>query len=117
MRPSGQEGKISVTMNDGGHDPRMTDGGRGPQDAGKPATIWGPFRRLMKVTGALAVVAVIAALVWLRWMGAPVRWELYLAVSVGVAGTLLLAGALMGLVFVSSQSGHDESVDRRDAGD
>jgi hypothetical protein len=71
----------------------------------------------MKVTGALAVVAVIAALLWLRWTGAPARWELYLAVSVGVAGTLLLAGALMGLVFVSSRSGHDDSVDRRDGGD
>lgn len=108
MRPSGQEGKIFVTVNDGGHD---------PQDNSPPASIWQPFRRLMKVTGALAVAAVTAALLWLRWTGAPPRWELYLAVSVGVAGTLLLAGALMGLVFVSSQSGHDDSVDRRDAGE
>jgi hypothetical protein len=40
------------------------------------------------------------------------RWELLLAVSVGVAGTLLLTGALMGLVFVSNRSGHDASVGR-----
>lgn len=71
----------------------------------------------MKVTGVLAMVAVLAALAWLRWTGAPARWELYLAVTVGVAGTLLLTGALMGLVFVSSRSGHDDSVDGRDAGD
>lgn len=71
----------------------------------------------MKIIAALAVVAVLAALAWLHWTGAPVRWELYLAVTLGVAGTLLLTGALMGLVFVSSRSGHDESVDGRDAGD
>ena len=69
----------------------------------------------MALTSGLAIIAVVAALAWLDATGAPARWELYLAVTVGVAGTLLLTGALMGLVFVSSRSGHDESIDRRDS--
>jgi hypothetical protein len=105
MRPSGQEGKISVTIDQGRHDPQRNS----PQ-----ASIWRPFKRLMALTSGLAVIAVLAALAWLDATGAPPRWELYLAVSVGIAGTLLLTGALMGLVFVSSRSGHDESIDRRD---
>lgn len=71
----------------------------------------------MKISGALAVVAVLVALAWLRSTGAPARWELYLAVTVGVAGTMMLTGALMGLVFVSSRSGHDDKVDGRDGED
>lgn len=109
MRPSGQEGKSSVNSRQDEHD---------PQGQGSPAiSAWVPFKRLMAIASGLAFAAVVAAAAWLQWTGAPPRWELYLAVSVGVAGTVLLTGALMGLVFVSSRSGHDESVDRRDAGD
>ena len=108
MRPSGQEGKISVTRSKGGAD---------PQHSRPQTSIWQPFKRLMAVTGALTVIAVAAALAWLDATGAPPRWELYLAVSLGIAGTLLLTGALMGLVFVSSRSGHDESIDPRHTGD
>lgn len=71
-----------------------------------------PFRRLMRVVGLCALVAVLAALAVLQATGAPARWELWLAVAGGVAGTVLLTGALMGLVFVSNRSGHDDSVGR-----
>jgi len=108
MRPSGQEGKRSVTIDNGGAE---------PQARSAQTSVWRPFKQLMAITGGLAVAAVAAALTWLHASGAPARWELYLAVSVGVAGTLLLTGALMGLVFISSRSGHDESVDRREADD
>jgi hypothetical protein len=39
---------------------------------------------------------------------------LWLAVAGGVGGSVLLSGALMGLVFVSNRSGHDDSVGRGD---
>lgn len=94
-----------------------SDNRNGPPQNSPRLSVWRPFKQLMAITGGLAVIAVAAALGWLHATGAPPRWELYLAVSVGVAGTLLLTGALMGLVFVSSRSGHDESIDRRDAGD
>ena len=56
----------------------------------------------------------VAALAALHITGAPQRWELWLAVAGGVAGTVLLTGALMGLVFVASRSGHDDHVGRSD---
>ncbi len=78
------------------------------------ASPWAPLRRLMRWCAALSVLAVAAAFGWLYADGAPMRWELLLAVAAGVSGTLLLTGALMGLVFVSNQSGHDASVGHTD---
>jgi hypothetical protein len=97
------------------HVPRIS-----PTDTPQPGTPspWAPLRRLLWLCLGLTVLATGAALAWLRATGAPMRWELLLAVSIAVAGTLLLTGALMGLVFVSNQSGHDASVGRGDrAGD
>lgn len=86
-----------------------------PQPERQPESAWAPFRRLMLVVVAITVLAVGAALAWLQASGAPARWELWLAVTVGVAGTMLLAGGLMGLVFVSNRSGHDDDVGRSDS--
>lgn len=84
-------------------------------DSRKPVeSPWVPFKRLMRVVALCAVLAVLAALTALHFSGAPARWELWLAVAGGVAGTVLLTGALMGLLFVSSRSGHDDTVGRGD---
>jgi len=37
----------------------------------------------------------------------------YIAVAMGISLTMLLGGALMGLVFLSNGTGHDESVDNK----
>lgn len=75
---------------------------------------WVPFRRLMRIVVACAFAAVAAGLAALHFTNAPARWELWLAVAGGIGGTVLLTGALMGLVFVSNRSGHDENVGRSD---
>ncbi|MEI6487269.1 MAG: hypothetical protein WCO11_13525 [Sphingomonadales bacterium] len=86
-----------------------------PPLAADPAeSPWIAFRRLMRIVTGCAVAAVVAALAALQFTGAPQRWELWAAVAGGVAGTVLLTGALMGLVFVSSRSGHDDHVGRSD---
>lgn len=85
-----------------------------PIDPAAPVSVWVPFRRLMRIVSLCAVLAVAAALAWLRATGAPDRWELWLAVSGGIAGTVLLSGALMGLVFLSNRSGHDDDVGHGD---
>jgi hypothetical protein len=92
------------------------------ESRGRPAapSPWAPLRRLLWLCLALSLAAAAAAIWWLRASGAPMRWELLAAVSGGIAGTLLLTGALMGLVFVSNRSGHDAAVsnggsDDRDA--
>lgn len=92
----------------------MTGHGPDVPDSPDRATAWAPFRQLMRVVGLIALLAVLVALGVLHATGAPARWELWLAVAGGVAGTVLLTGALMGLVFVSSRSGHDDSIGRSD---
>lgn len=68
----------------------------------------------MRVVAVCAGAAIVAALAVLHYTGAPARWEMWLAVAGGVGGTVLLTGALMGLVFVSNRSGHDDTVGRGD---
>lgn len=92
----------------------MTGQGPTPAEARAADNAWVPFRRLMRIVALCAVLAVLAALGALHITGAPARWGLWLAVAGGVAGSVLLSGALMGLVFVSSRSGHDDSVGRGD---
>jgi len=92
----------------------MNGPGPNPSDSAAASAAWVPFWRLMRIVALCALLAVLAALGWLHATGAPQRWELWLAVAGGVGGTVLLSGALMGLVFVSNRSGHDDSVGRGD---
>jgi hypothetical protein len=57
----------------------------------------------------------VAVAVWLLdlWYG-PLSWIAILAAIGGFGATIMMAAALMGLVFLSSGSGHDEDVDRVD---
>lgn len=66
---------------------------------------------------AAAVLSVAAALTFLWADGAPLTATVIIATSAGVALTVLLGGALMGLVFMSAGSGHDEDVAHFDADD
>ena len=47
------------------------------------------------------------------WRGGAISVHFYIAVALGIAFTMLLGGGLMGLVFLSNGTGHDESVDNR----
>lgn len=80
--------------------------------AGAQAVVaWAAYRRMLRITLLVAVLAAAGALAWLTAHGAPLRWELWAAVTGGVAGTVMLSGALMGLAFLSARSGHDASID------
>jgi hypothetical protein len=93
------------------------DRGRTPaidSATGANESAWAAYRRLLRITALVAGLAAIAALAWLTADGAPVRWELWAAVAGGVAGSVMLSGALMGLAFLSARSGHDASIDDPD---
>lgn len=84
-----------------------------PSPLDDPATAahaWARYRRLMKAAGWIALGAV--ALVWGLTYAAVgmVSIHLYIASGLGIAFTILLGGGLMGLVFLSSGTGHDEAV-------
>lgn len=80
-------------------------------DSDAPAAAWAAYRRTLRTTAMVAVLAAAAALAWLTADGAPLRWELWAAVAGGVGGTVMLSGALMGLAFLSARSGHDASIE------
>lgn len=80
-------------------------------DAHTAAHAWGRFRRLMKWLAllTLAIIAAAFALVW--WSGDPVSYHFYIALALGLGLTVMLTGALMSLLFLSSGTGHDEAIE------
>lgn len=59
---------------------------------------------------ALTVLVVGGAMAAIFWSEAQVSPHFFVAVALGIGITMLLASALMGLVFLSNGSGHDESI-------
>ncbi|MEO1969065.1 MAG: hypothetical protein ABGW87_10175 [Sphingomonadaceae bacterium] len=76
------------------------------------AYAWRRFRRLMLLVTATTAVTIAAALLWLHGLDEPVSIHYYIAAALGIAITMLMGGALMGLMFLSSGTGHDDSVER-----
>ncbi len=75
---------------------------------------WARFRDLlawMTMAGMLCAAVVIAVMAHIQ---GPLHLVTMFAVIGGVGGSVILAGALMGLAFLSSGSGHDEDVERID---
>ncbi|MGK2912207.1 MAG: hypothetical protein ACSLE1_20780 [Sphingobium sp.] len=77
------------------------------------ATAWGRYRRLMlwMVLGALVCVGVAIAVLW-YWTG-PMPLHMIIATAIGVFFTFMLGTGLMGLLFLSNGSGHDEQIEDR----
>lgn len=79
-------------------------------DPDKAAFAWARYKRLMRgmVIVTLAVVALVLA--YLYFSGSALSIHFYIATGLGVGAAMMLTAALMGLVFLSSGTGHDESV-------
>ena len=72
------------------------------------------FGRLMKLMFGASLVTLLGAFAWLYTSGTPMPLPFLGAIAVAVIGSLMLAAALMGLVFFSAASGADDSVDKLD---
>ena len=73
---------------------------------------WARYRRLMRGMALVSLLAVVGALGWLRFsMGDALTIHMIIATAAGVGLSVLLGAALMGLVFLSSGSGHDEAIE------
>lgn len=88
----------------------MQKGGPTLSDPDYSAFVWKRFRRVMGWMAVVALLAIVAVLLFLRWSGVPMPPSLFLGVIGGVGGTVMLGGALMSLVFLSAGSGHDDDV-------
>lgn len=90
----------------------MTDRKSALDDRDYASFAWARYRRILKWMTLAAALAGLAAIGILSWMGGGIHWIPALGAFMGVFVTVLMAAALMGLVFLSSGSGHDESVSR-----
>lgn len=80
------------------------------EDPRYAAFAWGRYRSLMWWMAMASGAAAIAGLAVLRWLTGPMPWPMLIGTACGIFFSVLLAAALMGLVFLSSGTGHDESI-------
>ena len=78
-----------------------------PQQA---AHAWARFRRIMRLMMVATVITVAFAFAILYDGDSKASVHFYIATALGIGFTMLLAGALMGLMFLSHGTGHDDSV-------
>ena len=79
------------------------------------AHAWARFKRLMRWMFGVTVLVVLLFMALLYSRDQPVSVHFYIATALGVGFATMLMSALMGLVFLSSGTGHDESVAEDDA--
>ncbi|KAK0349300.1 hypothetical protein LTR94_033699 [Friedmanniomyces endolithicus] len=97
----------------GTHSRAMQPPPSGLDDPEQAAFAWARFRTIMAWMTLAAAIAVAGAMIALAEIYGPLNGVTMLGVIGGIGGTVMLTGALMGLVFLSSGTGHDEDVDRR----
>ena len=88
----------------------MIDSPSALDDPDYAAFAWARYRRLMLWMVLASTVAVVGGLGLLWYLAGPIPWLMLLLTALGIFFSVLLAAALMGLVFLSSGSGHDESI-------
>ena len=82
-------------------------------DPANAAHAWARYRRIMKLLLAATVLVVAIAVGVLFAFNGAISVHFYIAVALGISLTMLLGGGLMGLMFLSNGTGHDESVDNQ----
>lgn len=80
-------------------------------DPDRAAFAWARYRRLMRFMVAVTLTVIVVVLVLLHRLNGPMPIHFYIATALGVGASMLLMAALMGLVFLSSGTGHDDSIE------
>jgi hypothetical protein len=84
-----------------------------PTPAERTALAWARYKRLMIWMALAALVAVVLALIYLKLTVGVVPIHMLIATVAGVGFSVLLGTALMGLVYFSNASGHDDAATRK----
>lgn len=79
-------------------------------DPEKAAHAWARYLRIMRWMMTVTVGLVIGSIILLYRSNGMVSIHFYIATALGIGFTMLMASALMGLAFLSSGTGHDESI-------
>jgi hypothetical protein len=96
------------------HDPIPTRRG---QDFERASLAWSRYKRMMRWMALVAITCVLLSLIYLKSFGDPVPVHMMIATIAGVGLTVLVGTGLMGLVFLSNRSGHDEEAGRQSGED
>ncbi|WP_379548653.1 hypothetical protein ACFCW2_05665 [Qipengyuania sp. DSG2-2] len=83
------------------------------EDPETAAYAWARYRRIMRFMFLITVGVVAIAVALLYTREGDISVHFYIAVALGIGFTMLLGSALMGLVFLSNGTGHDEAIDDR----
>jgi hypothetical protein len=93
------------------HLSRMTGPRPSPLDEpSNAAHAWRRYRRILTGMAAFSFVLIAVVFGVVYALGAVVSIPMLIAAAIGTFLTVMLMCALMGLVFLSSGTGHDESV-------
>lgn len=79
-------------------------------DPDNAAHAWARYKRLMRFMMGVTVGVVIIAMALLYHNNGFVSVHFYIATALGIGFAMLLMSALMGLVFLSSGTGHDDAI-------
>ena len=79
-------------------------------DPANASFAWARYKRLMKLMGGITAITVIVCLRLLYLHDGVVSIHFYIATGLGIGVAMMLMAALMGLVFLSSGTGHDEAI-------
>ncbi len=86
-------------------------------DYERAAVAWARYKRTMRWMALVAIVCILLSLIYLKSSGEPVPIHMMIATIAGVGLTVLVGTGLMGLVFLSSRTGHDDEANRGDWND
>ena len=89
---------------------------RGP-DYERAADAWARYKRMMRWMVLAAAATVALSLLYLWQAGGPMPLHMVVATIAGVGLTVLVGTGLMGLIFLSNRTGHDEDAGRGDRDD
>ena len=85
---------------------------KGRPDYARAAAAWKRYWTIMRWMALLSVVTVLLSLIYLKSSDGPVSIHMVIATAAGVGLTMLVGTGLMGLLFVSNRSGHDDEANR-----
>ena len=77
------------------------------------AAAWRRYKALMSWMVLASIATAGLALLWLAQTGTEMRLHLVIATIAGVGFSVLIGTGLMGLIFFSNRSGHDEDAGGR----
>ena len=87
-----------------------------PPKAEASALAWSRYKNMMKWMALASAVAAAIAVAWLKATSEAMPWQMVVATIAGVGLSVLLGTALMGLVFLSDRTGHDEAASGKESG-